>query len=226
MAENKHPNEQDQNQPNSGNDSFADDVLKNINVNPSTGSGQADEHADDEVTTEKEEKEGTDLLSRMGFKSGGKDTKHKKEIEELKQQLGEQKDQYLRLFAEFDNFKKRTAKERIEWFKTAGQDVIQSLLPVLDDFERAEKNLATSKDIEAVKEGIKLVQHKLKTTLEQRGLVAMESIGKDFNVEEHEAVTEIPAPSEEMKGKVIDEVERGYKLSDKIIRYAKVIVGK
>ena len=223
MVENKHPNEKDQNQPNSG-DAFADDVLKNINVNEEADANESHQG----VTSEQahEEKEGTDLLSRMGFKSGGKDTKHKKEIEELKQQLGEQKDQYLRLFAEFDNFKKRTAKERIEWFKTAGQDVIQSLLPVLDDFERAEKNLATSKDIEAVKEGIRLVQHKLKTTLEQRGLVAMESIGKDFNVEEHEAVTEIPAPTEEMKGKVVDEVERGYKLSDKIIRYAKVIVGK
>ncbi|HZF99601.1 MAG TPA: nucleotide exchange factor GrpE [Chitinophagales bacterium] len=223
MAENKHPNEQDQNQPNSG-DAFADDVLKNINVNEEADANDSHQGVSNEQAHE--EKEGTDLLSRMGFKSGGKDTKHKKEIEELKQQLGEQKDQYLRLYAEFDNFKKRTAKERIEWFKTASQDVIQSLLPVLDDFERAEKNLATSKDIEAVKEGIRLVQHKLKTTLEQRGLVAMESIGKDFNVEEHEAVTEIPAPTEEMKGKVIDEVERGYKLSDKIIRYAKVIVGK
>jgi len=222
MAENKHPNDQDQNQQ-SGSDNFADDVLKNINVNPSTGSGQADEDSDDEVATEKE---GNDLLSRMGFKSGGKDAKHKKEIEELKQQLGEQKDQYLRLFAEFDNFKKRTAKERIDLFKTAGQDVIQSLLPVLDDFERAEKTIQTSKDIDAVKEGIKLIQHKLKTTLEQRGLQPVESIGKEFNVEEHEAVTEIPAPTEDLKGKVVDEVERGYKLNDKIIRYAKVIVGK
>ena len=218
MAENKHPNEQNQNQP-SGSDAFADDVLKNVNEEADTHQGVSNEQPADE-------KEGNDLLSRMGFKSGGKSEKHKKEIEELKQQLGEQKDQYLRLYAEFDNFKKRTAKERIDWFKTAGQDVIQSLLPVLDDFERAMKNIETSQDVSAVKEGVKLIQHKLLNTLEQRGLQPMESIGKDFNVEEHEAVTEIPAPNDAMKGKVIDEVERGYKLSDKIIRYAKVIVGK
>jgi molecular chaperone GrpE len=168
--------------------------------------------------------EGQDLLSKLGFK--GKDGKHKKEVTELKQQVEELNDKYLRLVAEFDNFKKRNAKERIELFKTAGQDVIQSLLPVLDDFERAVKQMETAKDINAVKQGVVLIQEKLKSILESKGLKAMNSIGEDFDVEHHEAITEIPAPTEEMKGKVVDEVEKGYKLYDKIIRFAKVIVGK
>ena len=135
-------------------------------------------------------------------------------------------DRYLRLVAEFDNFKKRNAKERLEWMKNAGQDIIQSILPTLDDFNRAVKQMETSKDIASVKDGVQLIHNKLKSTLEGRGLKQLESIGQEFNPELHEAITEIPAPTEELKGKVVDEIESGYSLNDKMLRYAKVIVGK
>jgi molecular chaperone GrpE len=146
------------------------------------------------------------------------------EIEKVEEELREQKDKYLRLVAEFDNSKKRNAKERIELIQTAGREVIQSLLVVLDDCDRAEKQLGNSEN--SVKEGVQLVFNKLRSTLQARGLKPMQSIGTDFNPDIHEAITEIPAPSADMKGKVIDEVEKGYYLNDKIIRFAKVVVGK
>jgi len=148
------------------------------------------------------------------------------ELEKLQAELQEQKDKYLRLMAEFDNFRRRTAKERIELIQTAGKDVIVSLLDVLDDCDRAEKQLQSSDDIAVQKEGIQLVFNKLRSNLQAKGVKAMESINSDFDVEKHEAITEIPAPSEDMKGKVIDEVMKGYYLNDKIIRFAKVVVGK
>jgi molecular chaperone GrpE len=146
--------------------------------------------------------------------------------EKLQTELDEQKDKYLRLFAEFDNYKRRTAKEKIELIQTAGKDVIVSLLDVLDDCDRAEKQMQTTEDIILVKEGIQLIFNKLRNTLQQRGLKPMDSINQDFDVEKHEAITEIPAPTEALKDKVIDEVTRGYYLNDKIIRFAKVVVGK
>jgi molecular chaperone GrpE len=148
------------------------------------------------------------------------------EVEKIQAELQEQKDKYLRLMAEFDNFRRRTAKERLELIQTAGKDVIVSLLEVLDDCDRAEKQLQDSEDIAIQKEGIQLVFNKLRTTLLNRGLKAMESIHADFDVEKHEAITEIPAPTEALKGKVIDEVTKGYLLNNKIIRFAKVVVGK
>lgn len=147
-------------------------------------------------------------------------------VEKLEAELQEQKDKYLRLMAEFDNFRRRTAKERLELIQTAGKDVIQSLLDVLDDCDRAEKQLGSSDDISLQKEGIQLVFNKLRSTLQQKGLKAMESVASDFDVEKHEAITEIQAPTDEMKGKVIDEVIKGYYLNDKLIRFAKVVVGK
>lgn len=150
----------------------------------------------------------------------------KKRITELEQEVGELKDKNLRIFAEFDNFRKRSAKERIDFAKTAGQDIISDLLPVLDDFYRAQKSINEAKDIESLKEGFNLIYHKFKNSLESKGLKPMESVGKEFNSEIHDAITEIPAPNEEMKGKIVDEVEKGYYLNDKIIRYAKVVVGK
>ncbi len=145
--------------------------------------------------------------------------------EKLQAELEEQKDKYLRLFAEFDNFKRRSAKERIELIQTAGKDVIISLLEVMDDFERAEKQMQNSDDAAAIREGIGLVYNKLKNTLSAKGLKAMQSINTEFDVEKHEAITELPA-ADKMKGKVVDEVEKGYYLNDKIIRFAKVVVGK
>lgn len=146
--------------------------------------------------------------------------------EQLRQEVADMKDKYVRLMAEFENFKRRTARERIDSMKTAGQDIIKDLLPVLDDLHRAEKSLSSSTDIEAVKEGFFLIKDKLLKNLAHKGLQPMESIGEVFNADTHEAVTEIPAPTDEMKGKVIDELEKGYTLNEKIIRYAKVVVGK
>ncbi len=148
------------------------------------------------------------------------------ELEKLKTELDEQKDKYIRLYAEFDNFRRRTAKERMELIQTAGKDVITSLLDVLDDSDRAEKQIPLSNDIDKIKEGIQLVFNKLRSSLQAKGLKAMDSINKDFDPEKHEAITEIPAPAKELKGKVLDEVQKGYYLNDKIIRFAKVVVGK
>lgn len=135
-------------------------------------------------------------------------------------------DKYLRLYAEFENYKRRTSAERLELFKTANQEVLVALLPVLDDFERALKSMQQATDITAVKEGVDLVSNKLKNILQQKGLKAMESVGKSFDSDYHEAITKIPAPTDEMKDKVVDEVEKGYFLGDKVIRFAKVIVGE
>ena len=147
-------------------------------------------------------------------------------VAELENSLTEQKDKYIRLMAEFENYKRRTANERKEIVATAGKDIIIPLLDVLDDSERAEKQIATSEDVTQIKEGISLVFNKLRSTLQAKGVKAMESIGTDFDVEKQEAITEIPAPTEELKGKVVDEVQKGYYLNDKIIRFAKVVVGK
>jgi len=151
---------------------------------------------------------------------GGEDA-----LGKMRAELEEQKDKYLRLFAEFDNFKRRNAKERIELIQTAGKDVIISLLEILDDCDRAEKQMEDSDDAAANKEGVLLVFNKLRNTLQSRGLKTMESVNTGFDVEKHEAITEIEV-SEKQKGKVVDEIVKGYYLNDKLIRFAKVVVGK
>ena len=148
------------------------------------------------------------------------------EVDELNIQLAEQKDKFLRLYAEFDNFKKRTIKEKFEFMNTAAQDTLAALLPVLDDFDRAKKNAEDKNSTEPFSEGVMLVYNKLYNTLQQKGLKPMETNGEAFNPEFHEAITEIPASTEDMKGKIIDTIEKGYLLKEKIIRYAKVVVGK
>ncbi|AZI26095.1 nucleotide exchange factor GrpE [Pedobacter agri] len=145
--------------------------------------------------------------------------------EKLQAEVQQLNDKYLRLYAEFDNYKRRTQKERVELLQTAGKDVIVSLLPVLDDFDRALKAMETAADVAPVKEGILLVSTKLKNTLAQKGLKDVESINQPFDTDFHEAITNIPAPSDDLKGKVIDEVEKGYTLNDNVIRFAKVVVG-
>jgi molecular chaperone GrpE len=147
------------------------------------------------------------------------------ELDKLKEEIQEQKDKYLRLFAEFDNFRKRSARENLELRQTAGKEVIISLLDVLDDCDRAEKQLQNTEDL-PLKEGVQLVFSKLRSVLQGKGLKAMQSIHTDFDVEKHEAITEIPVQDPALKGKVIDEVQKGYYLNDKIIRFAKVVVGK
>ncbi|MFK5973959.1 MAG: nucleotide exchange factor GrpE [Flavobacteriaceae bacterium] len=145
--------------------------------------------------------------------------------EELKEEIGKEKDKFLRLFAEFENYKKRTSKERIELFKTAGQEIMVSLLPVLDDFDRALKELSKSEDKEVFK-GVELIKVKLRETLNSKGLQEVEvEQGDVFDAEVHDAITQIPAPNKRLKGKVVDVIEKGFKLGDKIIRHPKVVVG-
>ena len=148
------------------------------------------------------------------------------ECAKLKADLEEQKDKYLRLAAEFDNYRRRSSKERLELIQTAGKEVISSLLQVLDDRDRAEKQMQETNDPNQIKEGVQLVFNKLRKTLQAQGLKAMESLNTDFDVEKHEAITEIPVDDKKLKGKVVDEVEKGYYLNDKLIRFAKVVVGK
>jgi molecular chaperone GrpE len=191
-------NEADSN--NVANEQNIDDAAINFNSDDSLAGTT---HLNDEMTNEEDDK-----------------------LQQLENQLKESNDKYLRLVAEFDNFRKRNAKERIELIKSAGEDIIKSLLDVVDDSERAAKQLETSEDLALIKEGINLVFNKLKNTLQNKGLKAMESKEQDFDTELHEAITEIPAPTEDLKGKVIDEIQKGYYLNDKIIRHAKVIIGK
>ncbi|UII75119.1 nucleotide exchange factor GrpE [Flagellimonas sp. HMM57] len=147
------------------------------------------------------------------------------EEERLREDLAKEKDKFLRLFAEFENFKRRTSKERVELFKTAGQEVIVSLLPVMDDFDRALKEISKSEDKEMFK-GVELISNKFKETLKGKGLEQVEvGAGDVFDAEVHDAITQIPAPSKKMKGKIIDVVEKGFKLGDRIIRHPKVVVG-
>jgi len=146
--------------------------------------------------------------------------------EQLKEDLSKEKDKFLRLFAEFENYKRRTSKERIELFKTANEELMTVLLPILDDFERGLAEIKKADDSELLK-GMELINNKLKNSLSQKGLTEMEvKSGDVFDVELHEAITQIPSPSDDLKGKIIDVIEQGYKLGDKIIRYPKVVVGQ
>jgi molecular chaperone GrpE len=140
--------------------------------------------------------------------------------------FNELNDRYLRLYAEFENYRKRSNKEKVDLISNASAGVLKDILPVLDDFERAIVNNQTSEDIEAVKEGFLLIQNKLKSILEGKGLTPMEAKGTRFDPDLHEAIANVPAPSEEEKGMVIDDVEKGYYLHEKVIRYAKVVVGQ
>ncbi len=166
--------------------------------------------ANEEINPEKEEVEDVPELS---------------ELEQKEEEISAANEKFLRLYSEFDNFRRRTAKEKIELTKTAGQDIIKDLLTILDDFQRAIDNNEKSEDIEAVKEGFKLIQHKFSHTLESKGLKSMDSLGEVFDVDKHEALTQIPAPSKKKKGTVLDVIEPGYLLGDKVIRFAKVVVG-
>ncbi|MCA0153570.1 nucleotide exchange factor GrpE [Winogradskyella vincentii] len=177
---------------------------------------KADEPQIDEATTATAEAE---------VETQEKETKTPEE--QLQDQLAAEKDKFMRLFAEFENYKKRTNKERIELFKTAGQDVMTAMLPVLDDFERALMHIEEDKEAEELRKGVLLIYNKLVTTLEQKGLSKIEvKQGDVFNADDHEAVTQIPAPSDDLKGKIIDVIERGYKLGDKVIRFPKVVIGQ
>ncbi len=148
------------------------------------------------------------------------------ELDEIKAELAEANDKFLRLYSEFDNFKRRSTKERIELMQNAGQEIIKALLPVVDDFQRQEKYFKPDTDVTTLKEGVDLIHNKLTSILQNKGLNAIESLGKEFDTDFHEAITKIPAPSEDLKGKVVDEIEKGYVLNGKVIRFAKVVVGE
>ena len=145
--------------------------------------------------------------------------------EQLTKDLAEQKDKFLRLYSEFENFRKRTAKEKIELIGTANESLILSIIPVIDDFDRAQQSFEEATDVKAIQEGVTLIKDKFIKSLESKGLTAIDTEKAAFDVELHEAITQIPAPSKDMVGKVVDCVEKGYKLGDKVIRYAKVVIG-
>jgi molecular chaperone GrpE len=177
-----------------------------------------------ENTNENENPLNEEMQEQQDLPNVPTDEKDKK-IAELEEQVSALNDKHLRLYSEFDNFRKRTAKERVEILNMAGAEIIKSLLPVVDDLDRAIKNNESVKDIAAINEGINLIAQKFRSILAQKGLESVNSVGQPFDVDLHEAITNIPAPSEEMKGKVVDEVEKGYTLNGKVIRFAKVIVG-
>lgn len=178
------------------------------------------------MSTEHQDKQQPDVENSVETQENTTENQQELSIEEqLKEELSKEKDKFLRLFAEFENYKKRTTKERIDLFKTANQDVLQSLLPVLDDFDRALTEISKSED-KVLLQGVELIHNKLKDTLISKGLEVVElKVGDVFDADFAEAVTQIPAPSEDLKGKIVDVIEKGYKLGDKIIRYPKVVTG-
>lgn len=185
------------------------------------------ENADNMAQNEEMDETLSNFLNADDSRNGGElSESNDEETEKLQAEIAELKDKHLRLIAEFDNFRRRTAKERLELQLTAGRDIIQSLLVVMDDMDRAAKQLENTTDLTILKEGISLVFNKLRNIMQQKGLKVMEAVNQEFNPDLHEAITEIPAPSNKMVGKIIDVVEPGYYLNDKLIRHAKVVVGK
>ena len=176
--------------------------------------------------TENEEVESDGKKSRKNRKQRKEDEAKDKEIEELKAQLEEQKDRYLRLSAEFDNYRKRTLKERSDMLKTVNGDTLSGMLPVLDDLERAMQSMQKATDVDAVREGVVLIYNKLQEFLKNKGIVEIDAMNQVFDTDLHEAITKIPAPTEDLKGKVVDVIQKGYKIDTKVIRYAKVVVGE
>lgn len=183
------------------------------------------QEAEAEKEKAKEKKTEEKKSGRKSRKKAASKNMLDEKLQELGQKLDEMNDKYLRLFSEFDNFRKRTQKEKLELFKTAAEDVMLAMLPVLDDFERALKAADENGSDENHREGIELIYNKFRKTLEQKGLESLDSMGKEFDTDFHEAITNIPAPSDDLKGKVVDVIEKGYKLNDKVIRFAKVVVG-
>lgn len=171
-----------------------------------------------------EQKEPTEETSEETMEAQPEDNDAEDGAEAKYAELNEK---YVRLYSEFDNYRKRTIKERSDLIKTATEDLMVALLPVLDDFDRAQKNMDEKADFQALKDGVDLMHEKLKQVLTQQGLAEMESaVGEEMDIEKHEAVTRIPAPEKKLKGKIVDEVEKGYLLKDKVIRYTKVVVGE
>jgi molecular chaperone GrpE len=177
----------------------------------------------------KKAKTGTSAASKAKVKKDDKDGLIKKlntRLKESDEKMKELHDKYIRLSAEFDNYRKRTLKEKMDLTRSAGEQLILNLLPVIDDFERGIKNMNDSKELNAIKEGMILIYNKFRDFLNQNGVKEIDAVEKDFNLDLHEAITKIPAPNDELKGKVVDVVEKGYTLNEKVIRFSKVVVGE
>ncbi len=199
---------------------------ENINTEPNE---RADEYTDKEPTILNEEEENVASGEVEAKEANQEQENVQEEVDELaalKAALEEAKDKYIRLYSEFENFRRRNAKERLDLIKTANEDLVSALLPVLDDFERATQAMESQEDVKSIKEGIELIYNKLNKSLEQKGLKPMGNLkGKEFDADLHEAITHTPAPEESLKGKIVDVIENGYYLNEKVIRYARVIIG-
>ncbi len=186
----------------------------------------AEEQVTAQESTEENPEEVTAESNNEEQEAGPEISPEEKKINELTAQVSELNDRYLRLSAEYDNYRKRTLKERMELIKSAGEGLLKGLLPVVDDFDRAVAHLSEASDLDAVKEGIHLIYNKFQEYLKQNGVSEIEAKEKAFDTDLHEAITKIPAPTEDMKGKVMDCVEKGYMLNDKVMRFSKVVVGE
>lgn len=201
--------------------------MNNENKNPNVEEElkkQSQEAAENEQTTSEASEAQENASSEE--KELTAEEKLGKELEEAQKVIDEQKDKYLRLSAEFDNFRKRTLKEKAELIKNGGEKAINAILPILDDLERALQNMQKAEDVKAIYEGVELIYQKFLKNLHQEGLEKMEPVGETFDTDFHEAVALVPAPSEEQKGKVLDCIQTGYKLNEKVIRHAKVVVAQ
>jgi molecular chaperone GrpE len=205
-------------------------MFKNLKTKFKMNNEKTQENSGDSIADEQTSTENNTYTNSTQQESSTDDAAENTDeiVEQSNSQADEVKllnEKYLRLYSDFENFRKRTLKERIDLTNTAGEAFFKAILPVLDDFERAKKSMENTTDIAAIKEGVDLVQHKLKSTLQQKGLEEMVSLEQTFDPEIHEAITQFPAPSDNLKGKVVDELEKGYYLNGKVIRFAKVVVG-
>ncbi|MBO6516906.1 MAG: nucleotide exchange factor GrpE [Bacteroidia bacterium] len=176
--------------------------------------------------SKKAEKKQEEVLEQEEVKQEAAESNEQTEEVNWAEKASELNDKYLRLYSEFDNYRRRTTKERAELIRSAGKDLLEDLLPVVDDFDRTMEAMEQTEDVKAFTDGVRLVRQKFMGILQKQGMEHFEAKGEDFDSELHEAITKIPAPSDDMKGKVVDVIEKGYKLNDKVLRYAKVVVGE
>src|SRR6056297_267043 len=174
----------------------------------------------------KDHKKSTKDSKEKGNKKGKKKDPKEEKIQELGEQVEKLNDRYVRLQAEFDNYRKRTIKEKADLLKSAGEDVLKDMLPVIDDMDRAIETIEAAEDKDAIKAGMQLIDQKFKEFVKQKGVSEIDAMHQEFDTDVHEAMTKIPAPKEELKGKVVDVIQKGYKLNDKVIRFAKVVIGE
>ena len=182
--------------------------------------------AEEKAKAEKQKKEVDPEESERAVNSEKEQDVQADAVKELEQKLAVVNDKYLRLSAEFDNYRKRTLKEKMELTKNAGEQILSGILPVVDNFERALASMEKSDDMQAIREGVKLIYNSFKEFLTQNGVTEIDCVNNTFDTDEHEAVTKIPAPSADLKGKVVDCIQKGYKLNDKVMRFTKVVVGE